>query len=112
MRVVGSAKLPQDDDLVRTKIDHFQDQEGSFEENATFDDLTLNQIQFGGLKCRILGTFYMHDNHLWLGSDIESFSLASLLLVYRPNDKALEQIINYIDPIRAQAIAKDAEELG
>ena len=112
LRVTGSAKLPQDDDLVRTKIDHFQDQEGSFEESATFDDLTLNQIQFGGLKCRILGTFYMHDNRLWLGSDIESFSLASRLRVYRPNDEALEQIINHTDPIRAEAMAKDAAELG
>ncbi|RMD67259.1 hypothetical protein D6817_02060, partial [Candidatus Pacearchaeota archaeon] len=26
LRVLGSAKLPQDDDLVRTKIDHFKDQ--------------------------------------------------------------------------------------
>jgi len=112
LRVVSSAKLPQDDDLIRTKIDHFQDQEGSFDEGVSFDDLTLNQIQFGGLECRILGTFYMHDNKLWLGSDIESFSLASRLRVYRPNDEALEQIINHIDPIRAQAMAKDAEELG
>lgn len=112
LRVVSSAKLPQDDDLIRTKIDHFQDQEGSFDEGVSFDDLTLNQIQFGGLECRILGTFYMHDNKLWLGSDIESFSLASRLRVYRPNDEALEQIINHIDPIRARAMAKDAKELG
>jgi hypothetical protein len=112
LRVIGSAKLPQDDDLVRTKIDHFQAQEGTFEAGVTFDDLTLNQIQFGGLRCRILGTFYMYDNRLWLGSDIESFSLASRLRVYRPSDEALEQIINHIDPVRAGAMAKEAEELG
>lgn len=112
LRVVDSAKMPQDDDLVRTKIDHFQEQEGSFENSVNFDDITLNQIQFGGLKCRILGTFYMFENKLWLGSDIESFSLASRLRVYRPNDKALELIINHIDPIRAQAMVQDAKDLG
>lgn len=112
LRVVGSTKMPQDDDMIRTKIDHFQEQEGSFEESVNFDDITLNQIQFGGLKCRILGTFYMYENKLWLGSDIESFSLASRLRVYRPNDKALELIINHIDPIRAQAMKQDAEDLG
>lgn len=112
LRVVGSTKMPQDDDLVRTKIDHFQEQEGSFDENVSFDDITLNQIQFGGLKSRILGTFYMHNNKLWLGSDIESFSLASRLRVYRPNDKALELIINHIDPIRVQAMQESAKELG
>lgn len=90
-RVIGAARLPQDDDLVRTKIDHFQDQEGAFEDGTGFDDITLNQIQFGGLKCRILGTFYTFENKLWLGSDLESFSLASRLRVYRPNDEALER---------------------
>jgi hypothetical protein len=112
LRVVGSTKMPQDDDMVRTKIDHFQEQEGSFEESVNFDDITLNQIQFGGLNCRILGTFYMYENKLWLGSDIESFSLASRLRVYRPNDKALELIINHIDPIRAQAMLQDAQDIG
>lgn len=112
LRVIGAAKLPQDDDLVRTKIDHFQDQQGSFDASVVFDDITLNQIQFGGLKCRVLGTFYTHDNKLWLGSDIESFSLASRLRVYRPSDEALERIINHVDPIREGAMKKDALELG
>jgi len=112
LRVIGAAKLPQDDDLVRTKIDHFQDQQGSFDASVAFDDITLNQIQFGGLKCRVLGTFYTHENKLWLGSDIESFSLASRLRVYRPSDEALERIINHVDPIREEAMKKDALELG
>lgn len=112
LRVTGASRLPQEDDLVRTKIDHFQEQEGAFEQGNDFDDITLNQIQFGGLKCRILGTFYTHDNQLWLGSDIESFSLASRLRVYRPNDDALELIINHVDPIRSATMNKDAEELG
>jgi len=111
-RVIGAARLPQDDDIVRTKIDHFQDQEGAFESGKGFDDITLNQIQFGGLKCRILGTFYTFENKLWLGSDLESFSLASRLRVYRPNDDALELIINHVDPIRNKTIQKDAQELG
>lgn len=112
LRVTGASRLPQEDDLVRTKIDHFQEQEGVFDLGNDFDDITLNQIQFGGLSCRILGTFYTHDNQLWLGSDIESFSLASRLRVYRPNDDALELIINHVDPIRSNTMQKDAEELG
>lgn len=112
LRVTGAARLPQDDDLVRTKIDHFQDQKGAFEQITDFDDITLNQIQFGGLKCRILGTFYTYKNDLWLGSDIESFSLASRLRVYRPNDQALEIIINHVDPIRNRTMQQDAKELG
>lgn len=114
LRVVGSAKLPQDDDLVRTKIDYFQDRTEIYDTDGTrdFDDITMNQLQFGGLECRILGTFFTADGDLWLGSDIESFATASRLNVYRPHGDALETIVNYVDPIRRQSAKEDAERLG
>jgi len=114
LRVIGSAKLPQDDDLVKTKIDFFQLRTSVFEENERqeFDDLTLNQLQFGGLECRVLGTFFMDDGLLWLGSDLESFATASRLNVFRPHAEALETIVNYVDPIRRQSAQEDAEMLG
>jgi hypothetical protein len=112
LRVIGSAKLPQDDDMVRTKIDHFQQRTGVFDDNRQIDDITQNQLQFGGLKCRILGTFYTHKDELWLGSDIETFASASRLNVYRPHGSALETIVNYVDPIRRNDAASIARELG
>ena len=114
LRVVGSARLPQHDDLVRTKIDNFQDQTDIFgtTNERGFDELTLNQLQFGGLECHVLGTFFFRDGSLWLGSDLESFFNASRLNVYRPTNDALESIVNYVDPIRKSKAAEDAVELG
>ncbi len=113
LRVIGSAHLPQDDEMVRTKLDAYQQRTDVFlNENQQMDDLTRNQLQFGGLECRILGTFYMHDGNLWLGSDIESFSMAARLSVYRPHGKALEAIVNFIDPIRKASAREKAEQLG
>ncbi len=114
LRVVGSCHLPQDDDLVRTKIDHFQSQTAVFGGNGQkdFDDLTLNQIQFGGLQCRVLGTFYSRDGQLWLGSDLESFSSATRLNVYRPRGSALELIVNHVDPMRRASAIEEAKQLG
>ena len=114
LRVLGSTKLPQDDDLVRTKIDFFQQREDIYgnDTEREIDDLTLNQLQFGGLKCRVLGTFYKYQDELWLGSDIESFSTASRFNVYRPHGEALETIVNYVDPIRKNAAIEAAEQLG
>ncbi len=59
LRVVSSAKLPQDADMVRTRIDHLKDQPGVFAADGAreFDPITQNEMQFGGLDCRILGTF-------------------------------------------------------
>lgn len=112
LRVIGAAKLPQDDDLVRAKIDYFQQHRSQIDEERDYDDITRNKMQFHGLECRILGTFYVRKNELWMGSDIESFSSATRLNVYRPRGKALETIVNYVDPIRRQAARETVKELG
>lgn len=113
LRVIGSSKLPQDDDLVRTKIDFFKERKDIFETNdREVDDITRNELQFGGLKCRVLGTFFVADGELWLGSDIESFATASRLNVYRPHGEALNTIVNYVDPIRRKTAKETAIELG
>lgn len=114
LRVVGSCKLPQDDDMVRTKIDNYQNQTSAYLEDAEkgFDSITQNKIQFGGLNCRVLGTFYMKDNVLNLGSDIETFSVSMRLSVFIPKGGALKTIVNYVDPIRKERAAEDFRELG
>ncbi|MEK6206921.1 MAG: DUF87 domain-containing protein [Chloroflexota bacterium] len=112
LRVIGSSRLPQDDELVQTRIDHYQQQKGA-EASRDYDDLTRNQLQFGGLECRVLGTFYLGDKgELSLGSDIESFALAASLKVYRPRGKALGAIVNHQDPMRRAAAREDAERMG
>ncbi|WP_413292329.1 helicase HerA domain-containing protein [Bdellovibrio sp. HCB185ZH] len=111
LRVTGSSKLPQDDDLVRSRIDYYQQQKEIYKERG-FDPITLNQMQFGALECRVLGTFYIGDNELWLGSDIESFPSASRLKTYRPKGEALETIVNYVDPIRKGKGIEEAKDLG
>jgi len=113
LRVISSAKLPQDDDLVRTKIQYFQERKQIFpNESRDIDDITQNQLQFGGLKCRVLGTFFTDGDELWLGSDIESFATAARLNVYRPHGDALLTIVNYVDPIRKHSMMEDAQRLG
>jgi hypothetical protein len=111
LRVVGTCRLPQDDDIVRTKVDHFQSQTDIFA-GKDYDNLTRNQVQFGGLECRVLGTFHKRDGELWLGSDLESFSTAARLNVYRPRREALTTIVNYVDPIRREKAQDEAAQLG
>jgi hypothetical protein len=111
LRVVGTCRLPQDDDIVRTKVDHFQNQTDIFA-GRDYDHLTRNQVQFGGLECRVLGTFHKRDGELWLGSDLESFATAARLNVYRPRNDALTTIVNYVDPIRRKKAQDEAAQLG
>lgn len=113
LRVIGPARLPKDDEIVRAKIDYFQKQtdvHGSSERD--YDDVTRNWMQFHGLECSIRGTFFIRDGELWLGSDIESYASATRLNVYRPRGRALETIVNYVDPIRRKKAAAEAAALG
>lgn len=113
LRVLGSTKLPQDDDLIRTKIDHFKDQKSPVgTPDRQIDEITQNELQFSGLRCRVLGTFFMDQDELWLGSDLESFATATRLNVYRPHGEALSIIVNYVDPIRRNAAREAAQLFG
>lgn len=112
LRVVGSTKLPMDDDLINTKIEHFQERRDNRIGSGELDDLTRNQLQFNGIKCRILGTFYSEYSRLCLGSDIESYHSSSQLHVYKPKGEVLATIVNYISPIRESAAREDAQRLG
>jgi hypothetical protein len=108
LRVTGSAPLPLDDELLQRKAELLKNRELKI----ASDDSPKSEFQFGGLQCRILGTFFLRDGKLRLGSDIESYSNAVELEVYRPSGAALEMIVNYISPERAAAAEEEALRLG
>ena len=114
LRVTGSSKLPQDDDMIKMKIDNFQNQEEPFDTsgNKDYDTLTKNKVQFGGLVCRVVGTFYMRNDNLVLGSDIETFYMSTKLNVFMPKGDALKSIVNYVDPMRAAKAKSEFLKLG
>lgn len=111
LRVVGSASLPMDDKLIHAKIENLKERTSSTS-GRELDDITKSELQFGGLECRILGTFYTQAGHLRLGSDVESYLNAAQLNVYRPTGVALELIVNYISPERVAAAKDEGERLG
>lgn len=114
LRVIGACKLPQDDDMIRTKIDNYQNQTDLYlsDDDKGYDPITQNRLQFGGLKCRLLGTFYMKNSELNMGSDIESFSVSMRMGVYMPKSDALSLIVNYVDPIRKNRFKEELSALG
>lgn len=114
LRVIGACKLPQDDDMIRTKIDNYQNQTDLYlsDDDKGYDPITQNRLQFGGLKCRVLGTFYMKNSELSMGSNIESFSVSMRMGVYMPKSDALSLIVNYVDPIRKNHFKEELSALG
>ncbi len=116
LRVLEPAALPQDADMVRTRIEHHQRRRA--EErlpgngNDGLDPMTRSELQWGGLRCRVLGTFFMQDDLLRLGSDVETFMSLPRMRAYKPRSDALARIVNHVNPeVRAKA-AEEAKKAG
>lgn len=112
LRVLEPASLPQDNDFVRTRIEHHQrrteEEKYPSDVNDGLDPLTAVELQAGGLRCSVLGTFFIDDNgKLQLGSDIESFMSLSRMRAFKPRGEALAAIVNHVNP---EVIAKAEEE--
>ena len=106
LRVTGSAEAPADAELL-TKLDKLKSRPP-----VGGGEVTVEEFQFGLLQCRVLGTFYLQDGKLRLGSDVENFAQAAGLAVFRPEGAALEAIVNYVSPARVAAAAEEARRLG
>jgi len=107
LRVSGAAAVPADAEL-QVKLDKLKSRTPA----GGSGELTVEEFQFGLLQCRVLGTFYLQDGKLRLGSDVENFAQAAGLAVYRPEGAALAAIVNYISPARAAAAEEEARRLG
>jgi hypothetical protein len=112
---MDAAALPQDKEAERIRVETAQRISGETEKHwddaGSMDLRTKNILGFAGVQCRIIGTFFLEENghngeaplNLKFGSDISNYYPNRGLKVYKPNGKALEQIVNYADPSSIQA---------
>ncbi|MCB9310077.1 MAG: ATP-binding protein [Lewinellaceae bacterium] len=115
LRIMDAAALPQDKEAERIRVETAQRISGETEKHwddaGSMDLRTKNILGFAGVQCRIIGTFFLEENghngeaplNLKFGSDISNYYPNRGLKVYKPNGKALEQIVNYADPSSIQA---------
>jgi hypothetical protein len=111
LRVMGSAPLPSSEVVAGLKVEKLKQRPAKAAGDA-FADLGDEQFQLGGLQCRVLGTFFSANGGLRLGSDLEFYSNAAGLAVFRPEGAALEVIVNYVSPERLAASREEAKRLG
>ena len=110
LRVMDSAPLPQDKEAERIRVETAQRVSGETEKHwdsdGAMDAKTRVLLGYAGVQCRIIGTFFFEENpnnleaplSLKFGSDISNYYPNRGLKVFKPNSKALEEIVNYADP--------------
>jgi hypothetical protein len=114
LRVMDSAPLPEDKEAERIRVETAQRVSGEinthWDSDGAMDAKTRVLLGYAGVQCRIIGTFFLEDNPtnseaplaLKFGSDISNYYPNRGLKVYKPNASALEEIVNYSDPINKQ----------
>lgn len=110
LRVLDKADLPSADEALRVRVETAQRVSGEvdrhWDDRAVMDPTTHNLLSYAGVRCRVLGTYYMvntgSDNaptfRLFFGSDLSNYYPNRGLKVFKPRGKVLEAIVNFRDP--------------
>lgn len=110
LRVLDHADLPNAQEALRVRVETAQRVSGEvgrhWDDKSVMDATTHNLLSYAGVRCRVLGTFYVSElapgaggkYGLLFGSDISNYYPNRGLKVYKPRAEVLQRIVNYRDP--------------
>lgn len=110
LRVLDKANLPNADEALRVRVETAQRVSGEvarhWDDRSVMDPTTHNLLSYAGVRCRVLGTYYMVNAdsdsdpvfRLFFGSDLSNYYPNRGLKVFKPRGKVLEAIVNFRDP--------------
>lgn len=111
LRVLDHADLPNAQEALRVRVETAQRVSGEvgrhWDDKSVMDPTTHNLLSYAGVRCRVLGTFYVSElppgmrggkYGLVFGSDISNYYPNRGLKVYKPRGDVLQRIVNYRDP--------------
>jgi hypothetical protein len=109
LRVIDKADLPNSEEALRVRVENAQRVSGELEKTwdhrDVMDPTTNNLLSYAGIRCRVLGTFYVGEVNasapnyaLFFGSDLSNYYPNRGLKVFKPRASFLQQIVNYRDP--------------
>lgn len=117
LRVISECKIPNEDIWLQTRVDKIKslkdiDLNAPSNVSLNFDRYSKNEMGFNGLECRILGTFYEENGEMNFGADLENYYGTKSLYIYKPKAKSLQNIVNFIDPLRKKSIIEELNRNG
>ncbi|MEV4625796.1 DUF87 domain-containing protein [Micromonospora sp. NPDC049523] len=100
LRVRGTANLPNESELVATRLAAMRDADIREQRpDDVVDNLTSSQIQMSAFDCEVLGTFYSdfvsRQPYVQWGSDLDNVYAGARYFVYAPSREVLSFIASY-----------------
>ena len=108
LRVMDKADLPSEAEATAIRVELSRRVSGdtnvNWEADGVMDPETSDLLSFAGVRCRVIGTFYVRkdensleppSSRLAFGADISNYYPNQGLKVYKPKGDALSKIVNY-----------------
>lgn len=124
LRVLDHADLPNAAEALRVRVETAQRVSGDidkhWDDRVVMDATTHNILSYAGVRCRVLGTFYVTNigsdakpkYALSFGSDISNYYPNKGLKVFKPRGKFLDRIVNYREPVAYGSLKDEAVVIG
>lgn len=124
LRVLDHADLPNAAEALRVRVETAQRVSGEVNKNwddrEVMDPTTHNILSYAGVRCRVLGTFYVSNigseedpsYALTFGCDISNYYPNKGLKVYKPRGDVLQRIVNYRDALSYRDITEASVPIG
>jgi len=124
LRVLDHADLPNASEALRVRVETAQRVSGEigkhWDDRTVMDATTHNILSYAGVRCRVLGTFYVTNigteaeirYALAFGCDISNYYPNKGLKVFKPRDEFLERIVNYRDTLTYGQLSDAAVVIG
>lgn len=109
LRVLDHADLPNAQEALRVRVETAQRVSGemdkTFDHRDVMDPTTNNLLSYAGVRCRVIGTFYVDEIsidgkqqfRLIFGSDLSNYYPNRGLKVFKPRAHVLGKVVNYRD---------------
>ncbi|MGB9403727.1 MAG: DUF87 domain-containing protein, partial [Candidatus Acidiferrales bacterium] len=110
LRVLDQADLPNAQEALRVRVENAQRVSGeldkTFDHRDVMDPTTNNLLGYAGVRCRVIGTFYLDKLisegepkfEIVFGSDLSNYYPNRGLKVFKARGEVLRRIMNYRDP--------------
>lgn len=101
LRVLDSCFLPETSEIekITLLLSKKSNNHENHWDNELSDPTLKSNMSYGGLKCSVIGTFYMDKDKsgykLEFGNDLSNFYPHKALKVYKPKLEQLEMIVNF-----------------
>lgn len=124
LRVLDHADLPNAAEALRVRVETAQRVSGEtdkhWDDRSVMDPTTHNILSYAGVRCRVLGTFYVTNigsgdepkYALSFGCDLSNYYPNKGLKVYKPRGKFLERIVNYRDAVTYGELSDETVVIG